>query len=222
METIAIVEDDSLLNRALVIALQKEGFKVLSAFSYKEGRKIVGKKPDLLLLDVSLPDGSGMELCHYAAVYAEIPVLFLTARDEEKDIIQGFDVGCEDYIVKPFSMDILKRRIEVVLRRRHGRNLFQMEELQVDFDIKKLYVQGKQVKLTAREFQLLECLIQNKGRVLTKETLLQKIWDMEGTYVEENTLFVTITRLRKKIEPDPSEPAYIKTVYGTGYVFGDL
>ncbi len=145
-----------------------------------------------------------------------------TARDEEKDIIQGFDVGCEDYIVKPFSMDILKRRIEVVLRRRHGRNLFQMEELQVDFDIKKLYVQGKQVKLTAREFQLLECLIQNKGRVLTKETLLQKIWDMEGTYVEENTLFVTITRLRKKIEPDPSEPAYIKTVYGTGYVFGDL
>lgn len=100
--------------------------------------------------------------------------------------------------------------------------MFQMEELQVDFDIKKLYVQGKQVKLTAREFQLLECLIQNKGRVLTKETLLQKIWDMEGTYVEENTLFVTITRLRKKIEPDPSEPAYIKTVYGTGYVFGDL
>lgn len=222
MEKIAIVEDDVLLNQALAITLQKEGFSVLCARNCKEGRKIIEEKPDLLLLDIGLPDGDGVNLCRYAAEKMEIPVLFLTAKDEETDMLQGFDAGCEDYIVKPFSTDVLKRRMDVALRRRRGRDQFRLGELQVDFAKKQIFVHGRQIKVTAREYQLLECLIQNKGWVLTKETLLQKIWDMDGLFVEENTLFVTITRLRKKIEDDPSNPVYIKTVYGIGYIFGDV
>ncbi len=221
MEKIAIVEDDALLNRALTIALQKEGFAVLSAFNYQNGRKILGEQPDLLLLDIGLPDGDGIELCRYSTEKMEIPVLLLTAKDEEADIIHGFDAGCEDYIVKPFSTDILKRRIDVALRRKRGKNLFQSGSLQVDLDKKQLFVSGKQIKVTAKEYQLLEYFIQNRGQVLTKDALLQEIWDTEGTFVEENTLFVTIARLRKKIEKNPSEPVYLKTVYGIGYMFED-
>lgn len=222
MEKIAIIEDDVLLNQALTITLQKEGFTVLSALNCREGRKILEEQPDLLLLDIGLPDGNGIELCHDSTERMEIPVLFLTAKDEESDIIHGFDAGCEDYIVKPFSNDILIRRIDVALRRKRGKNLFQLGHLQVDFDKKQLFVKGEQVKVTAKEYQLLEYFVRNRGQVLTKEVLLQQLWDMEGIFVEENTLFVTIARLRKKMEENPSEPVYIKTVYGIGYIFGDV
>ncbi len=222
MEKIAVIEDDVLLNRALTIMLQKEGYTVLSAFNCREGEKILEEHPSLLLLDIGLPDGNGMEFCHYAVKRMGIPVLFLTAKDEEIDIIRGFDAGCEDYIVKPFSADILKRRIDVALRRKRGTNLFQIGDLQVDIDKKQLFVRGRQVKVTAKEYQLLECFMQNRGQVLTKEVLLQKLWDMNGIFVEENTLFVTIGRLRKKVEENPSDPIYIKTVYGIGYIFGDV
>lgn len=222
MEKLAIIEDDILLNQALTISLQKSGFEVLSAHNCREGRNVIEEQPDLLLLDIGLPDGNGMELCLYATGKKGIPVLFLTAKDEEIDIIHGFDAGCEDYIVKPFSTDILKCRIDVILRRKREKNVFQSGELRVDLDKKQISVQGRPVQVTAKEYKLLECLIQNRGQVLTKETLLQKIWDMDGNFVEENTLFVTMKRLRKKIEANPSEPVYIRTVYGIGYIFGDV
>lgn len=220
METIAIIEDDALLNQALTITLQKAGYTILSAHNCRDGRKLIGQLPDLILLDIGLPDGNGMELCHIATEQTESPVLFLTALDEEIDMIRGFDAGCEDYIAKPFSMEILLRRIEVILRRKRSKNIFSYGELEVHFDQKQLYIHDKPVKLTAKEYQLLECFIHNQGQVLTKETLLQKLWDSKGIFVEENTLFVTITRLRKKMETDPSVPVYIKTVYGIGYIFG--
>lgn len=222
MKKLAVIEDDRLLNQALTISLQKSDFEVLSAHSCREGRQIIDAQPDLLLLDIGLPDGNGMELCHYATEKKNIPALFLTAKDEEIDMIKGFDAGCEDYVVKPFSMDILKRRIDVILRRNCEKNVFQSGELRVDLDKKQISVQGRPVKVTAKEYRLLECLIQNRGQVLTKETLLQKIWDMDGNFVEENTLFVTMKRLRKKIEVNSAEPVYIRTVYGIGYIFGDV
>lgn len=222
MEKIAVIEDDKLLNQALCITLQKEGYVVSSALQCRDGLKIIDARPDLLLLDIGLPDGSGMELCRYAAEEKDIPVLFLTARDTELDMIHGFDAGCEDYIVKPFSNDILKRRIKVILRRKQKNDLFHLGDLEVDLEKKQIFVKGRPIHTTAKEFQLLECLIQNRGQVLTKESLLQKIWDAHGIFVEENTLHVTINRLRKKIEEDPSDPVYLKTVYGIGYMLGDM
>lgn len=223
MTKIAVIEDDVLLNRALAIYLQKEGYEVLQGFSCREGLELIRQNPNLILLDRMLPDGDGINLCRQEANVRKMPVLFLTARDEENDMIDAFDAGCEDYVVKPFSMDVLKRRIAVVLRRNlHSQDVFVYRDLVIDFAKKSVICGESPVRLTAKEYRLLEYMAKNSGQVLTKEILLEKLWDAEGKFVEENTLFVTINRLRKKIEPDVSHPEYIKNIFGMGYLFGDM
>lgn len=223
MTKIAVIEDDKLLNRALAICLQKEGYEVLQGFTCREGLGLIKQNPNLVLLDRMLPDGDGINLCRQEANIRKMPVLFLTARDEENDMIDAFDAGCEDYVVKPFSMDVLKRRIAVILRRNlHKQNVFVYQDLVIDFAKKSVLCGESPVKLTAKEYHLLEYMAKNSGQVLTKEMLLEKLWDAEGKFVEENTLFVTINRLRKKIEPDVSHPEYIKNIFGMGYLFGDM
>lgn len=221
MKKIAIIEDDKLFHEVLHRTLKKAGYQVTDAFSLAQGYEVLKEYPSLLIIDRNLPDGDGVELCRKVKVCEHIPVLFLTARDEEKEVIKAFDLGADDYLVKPFSMAVLLKHIEAIFRRMgKNREIFQYENLKIDFERKQVFSETEEVKLTAKEYKLLEILAKNKGRVLTKTMLLQQVWDVEGTFVEENTVNVTLNRLKKKIEPDPSNPIYITNLFGIGYTFG--
>ncbi|MGL6200757.1 MAG: response regulator transcription factor [Lachnospiraceae bacterium] len=222
MKTIGIIEDDKLLNEALSIALKREKFEVICGYSFKDGEAIIARNPEILLIDIGLPDGNGIELCKKANGYSQIPVIFLTARDDEIEMVKAFDSGCDDYILKPFSTTILIKRIYAVLRRSvEEKDLFLYKELKIDFKGMQTAYRGNDIKLTGKEYQLLEFLVRHKGQVVTRDMLLQEIWDISGAFVEENTLSVTINRLRKKIEPDPAKPIFIRNVFGIGYTFGE-
>lgn len=222
MKKIAVIEDDKLLNQALVMALTKSGYQVKSGFTCQEGRRLIEENPDLIVMDISLPDGDGVSLCREAAEYGKIPVLFLTAKDEERDMLEAFEAGGDDYVVKPFQMSVLKKRIEAILRRSGSEeNCFLYRGLEIDWDSKCVSVSGVSIKLTAKEYRLLELLARNKGQVLTKESILENVWDIDGQFVVENTVSVTVNRLRRKIEPDPANPVFVKNVFGLGYTFGD-
>ena len=220
MKKIAVIEDDELLNQALVITLEKEGYQVTAGKSCREGIALLQDGPDLMLVDINLPDGNGIAVCREAERFGKIPVLFLTARDEEQDMLEAFEAGCDDYVVKPFQMNVLKKRIEAILRRSGG-DVFLYRGLKIDWKKKRVFYQEQRVSLTAKEYSLLELLVQNRGQVLTKEIILERIWDIDGLFVVENTVSVTINRLRKKIEPDNSHPIFVKNVFGLGYTFGD-
>ena len=153
-----------------------------------------------------------------------LPIIFLTANDTEENMIEGFQSGCDDYIAKPFSVELLHQRIMAVLRRSQSastHSLFTYLDLSVDFDKMQVMIKGNPIKLSATEYRLLELLIQNKGQVLTRSIILEKIWDCHENYVDENTLTVHIRRLRQKIENDPKNPQYIITIFGIGYTFGE-
>lgn len=219
MIKIGVIEDEPLLNEALCVSLEKEGYEVHCGFNVKEGIKLLDKNLDLLLLDITLPDGQGFSIIERSK---ELPTIFLTARDDEIDMINAFERGCEDYIVKPFSMEVLKRRIQVVLRRNSKKlNTLIYEDLKIDYEKRQVYNNNGLVMLTAKEYQLLEYLSKNMGQVLSKEMILQKVWDIDGMFVVDNTVSVTVNRLRKKIEPDSKSSVYIKNVFGMGYVFGE-
>lgn len=219
MIRIGIVEDDMLLNEALSISLSKEGYEIVKAYSVQEGRKMINENLDLLLLDINLPDGLGFSIIEKVK---DLPVIFLTARDDEMDMVKAYDQGCEDYIVKPFSMEILKRRIQVVLRNKEiGNDILQFKNLSIDYKKKQVFLEDVFVKLTPKEYRLLEYLSRHQGQVISKEMILQEVWDLDGLFVVDNTVSVTVNRLKKKIEPDPLHAAFIKNVFGMGYVFGE-
>src|SRR5699024_4286658 len=188
--------------------------------------KLDGKE-DLLLIDIGLPDGDGIRL--YQRLRREsgelqkksTPAVFLTARDEERDMLAAFDLGAEDYVVKPFSMKVLLKRIEVVLRRNSEGSILVCRDLELYPGRKQVLLGGNEVSLTAKEYQLLEYFMRNQGQVLTMDNLLQAVWGLDGEFVSENTVSVTIRRLRKKIEPDMSRPVYIRNVFGLGYRMGE-
>ena len=224
MPKILIVEDDLSLNRGVSFALKREGYDVISAFSVKEARlELETDDIDFLLLDITLPDGNGLDLCNDIRKDFKLPIVFFTANDTEEDMLKGFECGCDDYIAKPFSLEVLKHKIKAMIRRQTNEsfNEFRYKDLKIDFDRRKIYVKDKEIKLTVTEYNLLELLSENKGRVVTKEILLEKLWDNKGNFVDENTLNVNIRRLRKKIEKDSKKPEYIKTVFGIGYILGD-
>lgn len=225
---ILMVEDDDLLSRGLAFALEKENHKVFSAYNYREGYAAFLKEEfDLVLLDINLTDGSGKELCTEIRRNSDIPIIFITAKDTEQDMIQGFQQGCDDYIAKPFSLDILKQRISAILRRTgmmdkaKDQDGIRWGELRIDFKRMMVLKAGQQVRLTATEYKLLELLVRNRGQVLTRQIILEKLWDVEGNFVDENALRVNIRRLRQKLEDNPHHPVYIITVFGIGYTWGD-
>ena len=221
MKKLVIIEDDKLFNEVLYQFLVKAEYGVQRAFSFAEGILLIEEDIDLIIIDINLPDGDGLELCRRARDCDQIPVIFLTARDEEEDMIRAFDLGADDYLVKPFPMNVLLKHIEAVLRRtEEEKDVFRYMDLAVDFGSRQVSYQGNQIKLTSKEYLLLEILIRNKGQVVTKELILDKVWDAGGAFVEEHTVNVTMSRLRKKIEPDPANPMFIKNVFGLGYVFG--
>lgn len=224
MKNILIVEDDKILNKGVSFFLNKEGYNVISAYTKEEGKlAILQNKIDLLLLDVNLPDGCGLDFCEEISDKMDFPVVFLTANDTEEDMIKGFESGCDDYISKPFSIDILKLKINAILKRKGGetKNIFKYKDLKIDFDSRKVYKKEEEIYLTVTEYKLLELLSKNKGRAMTKEIILDKLWDNNGNYVDENTLSVNIRRLRKKIEDDSKYPEYIITIFGIGYILGE-
>ena len=218
--TIGIIEDDSLLNQALEIALQHAGYYTISAHTRKEALDLFRKKVDAFLIDIGLPDGNGIELYQELQMEKRIPAIFLTARDEEKEMLLAFDAGAQDYVVKPFSMKVLMKRLEVVLKR-NPEERYMVGELTLYPDRKQVFMGKTELSLTAKEYQLLEYLMRNQGQVLTKENILETIWGVDGQFVVDNTVSVTINRLRRKIEPDGERQGYIQNVFGLGYRIGE-
>lgn len=191
VENILIIEDDRTLNRGVSLALKKEGYRVISNYNISEGRvSIMENDIDFLLLDINLPDGSGLDLCEQINDKINFPIVFFTANDTDEDMIKGFEKGCDDYIVKPFSMDVLKLKINAILKRsvEIEKDIFRYNNLKIDFESKKVFVKNEEVNLTFTEYKLLELLSKNKGRAVTKEIILEKIWDSNGNYVDENTI----------------------------------
>lgn len=218
--TIGIIEDDSLLNQALEIALQNAGYYTISAHTRKEALDLLREKVDVFLIDIGLPDGNGIELYQELQMEKRIPAIFLTARDEEKEMLLAFDAGAQDYVVKPFSMKVLMKRLEVVLKR-NPEERYMVGELTLYPDRKQVFMGKTELSLTAKEYQLLEYLMRNQGQVLTKENILETIWGVDGQFVVDNTVSVTINRLRRKIEPDGERQGYIQNVFGLGYRIGE-
>lgn len=222
MSIILIIEDDKLLNEGVSFALKSEGYDVLSAYNGREVEKLLKDKADLIILDINLPDRSGIDICKYIRKDMSTPIIFLTAKDREEDIVKGFKAGGDDYITKPFSLSILKERIKAVLKRGAAEsNIYSFKELKFDFDKLCLTKNDIDIPVTKIEVKLLELFIENKGRVLTREQIIDKIWDIDGDFIDENTVSVNIRRLRAKIEDDPSNPIFIKTVFGIGYIWSD-
>lgn len=223
MYRILIVEDDAALRQGLKYALKKEGYMTEAAGSLDELKSMYRIKADAILLDVTLPDGDSREYLEVLRKTTEIPVIFLTARNTEKDMIKGFDAGADDYVTKPFSIPLLTRRLKALLKRSSVRNdgRYSAGDLLYDFEKKTLFKKDKEVSLSRTESKILEILIQNRNQVLTWETLLEKIWDIDGNFVDKNTLSVNISRLRDKIENDKRNPEWILTVFGIGYKWSD-
>lgn len=228
MSKILLLEDDLSLINGLSFAFRKQGFELAVVRTLKEANELWGEgKYDLLVLDVSLPDGTGYEFCKKVRQVSKVPIIFLTASDEEMNIIMGLDIGGDDYITKPFKLGVLVSRINALLRRAKGFNSTDTE-LQSN-GIKVLMLQGqvfkneKLIDLTAAEYKLLCLFMKNPNVVLTKEQILDKLWDCEGNYIDSSTLTVYMRRLRMKIEDNPSEPQMLLTVRRMGYkwnVFG--
>lgn len=222
-EKVIIVEDDAPLNRALCKTFANAGYETEGASSVREAQRLLEKGVALMVIDVGLPDGDGFALCRRVREHGDIPVIFLTARDDETDMLRGFDCGADDYLVKPFPMAVLLRHAQAVLRRTGEKpgDTFSYKELSIDFERKQVTSRGEAVNLTPKEYRLLELFARNRKQVITKQMILEQIWDEQGAFVEENTVNVTLSRLRKKIEPDPANPIYIKNVFGLGYTFGE-
>ena len=222
MNKILIVEDDETIVLGCEYSLKKEGYEIDVAANCQEAKnKISKEKYDCLILDLGLPDGNGFEICEYAKNYGNPAIIFLTARDNENDIVFGLDMGGDDYITKPFGVKEFISRVNAVMRRK---NLNPNEEKIMQFgDLKiyslkgKVYKKNQEVFLSAMEYRLLLTLSTKKGEILKREELLDSIWDIGGDFVNDNTLTVYIKRLREKIEDDPQNPKLIETIRGIGY-----
>lgn len=222
MADIFLLEDDKILNKGISIALQKDNHTVTSAYSFIEALNLYNKKSyDLFLLDINLPDGNGMKFCQKIRETMDIPVLFLTANDTEEDMLLGFSAGCDDYIAKPFSIEVLRKKVMAVLKRsgKKCNKRFRYKNLEIDTEKCLVVMNDENIHLTSTEYRLLEYLALNKGRVVTKDMLLENIWDINGDFVDDNTVRVNIKRLRQKLHDEQQE--YIITVFGMGYTFGE-
>ena len=223
MSRIIVVEDDRYLREELVTTFERKGYSAWSISSFDEAEKeILAYAPDLAVLDLSLPDGSGYDVCRAIKRQGDMPVIFLTARDDEVSVVMGLDMGADDYITKPFRIRELTSRIRSVLRRagQGGSTLMEFGPVQINAALGKVYKNGQDVFLSALEYRLLMTLANHAGQVLSRNQLLESIWDVSGDFVNDNTLTVYIKRLREKIEDDPQNPVVIETVRGLGYRVG--
>lgn len=216
---ILIIEDDAGLSRGISFALEQDGYETIKARTIREGLAFLEKEfPDGVLLDLNLPDGDGIDCCKKIREKSDIPVLMLTARDMEVDELMGLTSGADDYITKPFSVSVLKIRLKNILNRKKkqekAEKILTSEDIRINLDILRAFRKKEELELSMTEFRLLQFFLENKNQVLLKEQILQHIWDANGNYVEENTLSVNISRLRRKIGGNR-----IRTIPGMGYLW---
>lgn len=219
---IFLLEDDSAIAMGLCYSLENEGYSVTLARSVSEAETLLKKEEySLYILDLTLPDGSGYDICRLIKAKGDYPVIFLTAFDDEVNVVMGFELGADDYIAKPFRLKELLMRIKSVLRRYNKDNddgIIKINNLTINTGEAKVFRNGEEIILTAMEYRLLLIMLNNRGVILSRNRLLENIWDVAGDFVEDNTLTVYIKRLRDKIEEEPAKPEIIKTVRGLGYV----
>lgn len=228
--TILLLEDDMSLIDGLQYSLKKNGYAVEVARTVSGAKRLLQNidQYDLLILDVTLPDGTGFEICEMVRNRNEhIPIIFLTASDEEVNIIRGLDSGGDDYITKPFKLGELCSRIRALLRRagifkREKSSELECGDLSIDFLSNRVLLNGRLLDLTKAEYRLLCLLVRNANQIVTRERILDELWDDNGNFVDDNTLSVYIRRLREKVETDPSHPAHLMTVRGFGYQWKEV
>lgn len=222
MKKILLVEDNETIIMGLKYTLEQENFEIISSKTKKETEQIISNQQfDIVLLDVTLPDGNGFDICKNIKKKLDIPIIFLTAQDEETSIVNGLDLGADDYIVKPFRTKELISRINSVLRR-YGKNLekvniIQYKNVKINIDMAKVYKNEQEIIFTGLEYKILLMLFSNQNKLITREQLLDKIWDIAGNFVNDNTLTVYIKRIRQKL----GDESIIKTVRGLGYRVGE-
>ncbi|MBQ5959781.1 MAG: response regulator transcription factor [Firmicutes bacterium] len=215
MKKILLAEDNEMIVKGLTYALKQAGYDVIVGRTARQAEELAGTVLfDLAILDIMLPDGSGYDICHrIKSVYPDIPVIFLTAKDEESDVVEGFDSGADDYVIKPFRNRELISRIENAFRRYNkGTVVLSSGDVRVDMSADRVWRGEQEVVLTALEWKIVSYLFQNQGRVITREQLLSRFWDITGNVVNDNTLTVAVKRIREKLGDD-----VIKTVKGLGY-----
>ena len=214
---ILLVEDNEAITMGLKYLLEEEGFNCIVAGTYQEAiAAYCEEEPDLILLDISLPDGDGYNLCKKIKKEQDTPVIFLTAKEEERDVVQGFELGADDYVIKPFRNRELISRIRNVLRRCGKDNeILKCGYLKMDTGTGKVYSNGEEILLTKLEYKILNIMMNHAGRLFTRDEILAHIWDVNGNFVNDNTLSVTIKRIREKI--GDKDGSLIKTVRGMGY-----
>ena len=220
-----VLEDDAAIGMGLSYSLKNEGYDVTVAKNVKSAYEILNKETfSLYILDLTLPDGSGYDVCREIKKSGDFPVIFLTAYDDEVNVVMGLELGADDYISKPFRVKELLARIKSVLRRYSKDSpdgIVSVGSIKVNTNEAKIYKNGAEIILTAMEYKLLLIFTNNRGKVLSRQRLLEDIWDVAGDFVNDNTLTVYIKRLRDKIEEDPAKPQIIKTVRGLGYILDD-
>ena len=216
---IMLVEDNEAIIMGLEYLLSQEGFQVVTARTAVQAEGLMKKEDcDLVLLDIALPDGDGFAICRQIKEKAQIPVIFLTAREEEADVVRGLDLGADDYVIKPFRNRELVSRIKGALRRNgKGSAILRCGDIVLDAGTGKVKRGDVEISLTRLEYKILSNMMSCPGKLFTRDRILEDIWDIAGEYVNDNTLTVYIKRLRDKIERDPQNPEIIKTVRGLGY-----
>lgn len=224
MRKVLLVEDDRAVALAVIYSLKKEGFNIEHAINLKEARNSIKDDIDIILLDLMLPDGDGYELCSEIRESGNnVPIIFMTACDEEANIVTGLDLGADDYVTKPVKIKELVSRMNAVLRRKGNDrkeveiSVMKSENIELDKGAHIVKKDGEDISLTLNEFKLLQMFMENYPNVLTRNLILEKLWDAEGNFIDDNALSVYIKRLREKIEKDSKNPNFIVTVRGVGY-----
>lgn len=218
MKRIAIIEDDQGLNNGIAMALNRENYIFYQYNALSEVK--APESMDLIILDINLPDGNGFEFLKNLRTYSDVPVIILTANDLETDEVMGLKLGADDYMTKPFSLMVLRARIEKILqKKKKEKSVYRCKELELDFEKMQFFKNGAQIELSKTEQKLLKILVENRNITMKRELLLDRIWTDGAEYVDENALSVAVKRLRDKLESGDAK--YIQTVYGIGYVWKD-
>ena len=221
---VLVVDDEKLIVKGLKFSLEQDGFKVDCAYDGEEALELAANRSyDIILLDIMLPKLSGMEVCQQIREYSNVPIIMLTAKGDDMDKIMGLEYGADDYITKPFNVLEVKARMKAVMRRldppkKSNPNLIVSGDIRMERDCKRLHICGKEINVTAKEFDVLELLVTHPDEVYDRESLLREVWgdDFPG---DERTVDVPVRRLREKIEPKASEPKYVCTKWGQGYYY---
>ncbi len=222
MNSILLLEDEENLNRGISLKLEKEGYQVFSAYGVSEGMRLFQENAvDLIICDITLDDGNGLDFCREIRTISQVHFIFLTALDQEMDVVLGYEAGADDYMVKPFSLSVLISKVNAIFKRMANDGDDKIISGEITFLKKemKVLIKGEETSLTKNELRLLLIMMENPKQILSKNQLLEQVFDINGEFVDDNTVAVNIRRLREKIENDPSHPVYIRNVRGIGYLW---